>query len=100
MSRSFSVTILFLLAGLAVSGFANVASADIGGTIIQSRQDGTGPAVSNLSLNNIIDGDAYTVTLNFIASKESCHSAVFPTVVASASARRYRRMPAIERSPS
>ena len=36
-----------------------------GGTITQSTLDGTGPAVTNLSLNDIRDGDAYTVTFSF-----------------------------------
>jgi hypothetical protein len=35
------------------------------GAITQSTQDGTGPAVNNTSLNNIADGDAYTLSLNF-----------------------------------
>jgi len=66
MSRFFSITILFLLAG-----FANVAFADIitfGGAIIQSTQDGTGPAVNNPGLNNIQDLQSYFVTLMFIGS--------------------------------
>ena len=40
----------------------------IGGTINQSTQDGTGPAVNNPSLNNISDGDFYNVELNFVGS--------------------------------
>jgi hypothetical protein len=66
MSRFFSITILFLLAG-----FANVAFADIvsfGGAIIQSTPDGTGPAVNNPSLNNILDLQTYLVTLTFTGS--------------------------------
>jgi len=35
----------------------------IGGTITQSTPDGTGPAVKNPSLNNILDGDAFLLTL-------------------------------------
>jgi len=35
------------------------------GVIIQSTFDGTGPAVNNLFLNNILDVQAYTVTLIF-----------------------------------
>src|SRR5271157_621757 len=53
----------------AVCGFANMALADsitFGGVITQSTQDGTGPAVNNPSLNNIRDGDAYSVTLSFV----------------------------------
>ena len=66
MSRFFSITILFLLAG-----FANVAFADIisfSGAIIQSTQDGTGPAVNNPGLNNIQDLQSYLVTLMFTGS--------------------------------
>ncbi len=37
----------------------------IGGTINQSTQDGTGPAVNNPSLNNIPDGALFTVDLSF-----------------------------------
>ena len=39
----------------------------LGGLITQSTPDGTGPAVNNPGLNNIQDGQAYTVTLNFAA---------------------------------
>jgi hypothetical protein len=56
---------------LAICGFANVAVADtvtFGGFITQSTQDGTSPAANNPGLNNIADGDAYTVTLYFAAS--------------------------------
>ena len=52
----------------AVCVFANMALADsitFGGVITQSTQDGTGPAVNNPSLNNIRDGDAYSVMLGF-----------------------------------
>jgi PEP-CTERM motif len=40
----------------------------VAGTITQSTSDGTGPAVNNPSLNNIADGDAYTLTLDFTGS--------------------------------
>jgi hypothetical protein len=52
-------------------GFSAVASADqiaFSGNIIQSTQDGTGPAVNNPSLNNIGDLQAYSVTLIFAGS--------------------------------
>ena len=39
-----------------------------GGVISQSTQNDTGPAVNNPALNIIADGDAYTVTINFIGS--------------------------------
>lgn len=38
------------------------------GFITQSTQDGTGPAVNNPALNNIADGDPYTVNLSFDGS--------------------------------
>ena len=37
----------------------------IGGTISQSTQDGTGPAVNNPGLNSILDGDSHTTSLHF-----------------------------------
>ena len=60
-----------LMAILAVCGFARHASADqivFGGLITQSTLDGTGPAVNNPALNNILDGDVYDVTLGFTGS--------------------------------
>ena len=71
MSRFFSSAILFLFAGLAISGSANLAFAGIisfSGAIIQSTQDGTGPAVNNPGLNNIQDLQSYLVTLTFTGS--------------------------------
>jgi len=56
---------------LACCGLALAASAStisFGGAIIQSTQDGTGPAVNNPSLNNIQDLQAYSVTLAFAGS--------------------------------
>jgi len=70
MNRAFSIKTLFLLAGLAVSGFANAAFADVisfSGTIIQP-QDPTEPAANNPTLNNILINQAYTVTLGFLGS--------------------------------
>ena len=52
--------------GLAVA--ASAATISFGGKIIQSTQDGTGPAMNNPSLNNIKDQQAYTVTLAFAGS--------------------------------
>lgn len=37
----------------------------ISGVITQSTQDGTGPAVNNPSLNQIADGDSFTLLLKF-----------------------------------
>ncbi len=61
----------WFLAVLTVCGLANVAVADVitfGGQITQSTPDGTGPAVNNLTLNNIKDAQAYTVSLVFPGS--------------------------------
>jgi len=66
MSRFFSITILFLLAGFANVAFASTIT--FGGAIIQSTQDGTGPAVNNPGLNNIQDLQSYLVTLVFPGS--------------------------------
>jgi hypothetical protein len=52
--------------GLAVAASASTIS--FGGVITQSTQDATGPAVNNLSLNNIQDLHGYTVTLAFPGS--------------------------------
>ena len=51
-----------------IGGMSNVAVADtirLDGTIIQSTGDGTGPAVNNISLNDIATSDAYTLDLIF-----------------------------------
>jgi len=56
-----------LFAAIAASN-ARADSVTVAGTITQSTQDGTGPAVNNPSLNNIADGDAYTLSLNFTGS--------------------------------
>src|SRR5262245_33514772 len=44
---------------------ASAATITISGSITQSTQDGTGPAVNNPSLNNIQDGQAYLITAIF-----------------------------------
>jgi PEP-CTERM motif len=43
----------------------------VAGTITQSTYQGTGPAVNNTSLNNIMYGDAYTLSLAFTGSINS-----------------------------
>lgn len=61
-------------ASLAAFTFTGVASADIimfGGAITQSPQDTGNQAQNNPSLNQIQDGDAYTVTLNYNGSIHS-----------------------------
>ena len=72
--------IRWLLMLLALCTMAGAAAADdltFSGTITQSTADGTGvydystnsyQAVNNSSLNNISDGDTYTVTLDFSGS--------------------------------
>ena len=58
--------VIFVLSAFVSSGFADVIT--INGVITQAVSDGTGPAVNNPALNNIIDGDAFTVTLAFPGS--------------------------------
>ena len=55
-----AVTILFAAVSTAVAG-----EISFSGVISQSTADGTGPAVNNPLLNNIADGDDYTITLDF-----------------------------------
>jgi len=57
----------FALTLEAALALANAALADtivFGGAITQSTADGTGPASNNPSLNGILDGDVYTLTLD------------------------------------
>lgn len=64
----------------------NMAFADtisFSGLITQSTSDGTGPAVNNLSLNGIADGDAFLVTLNFTGAITS--AGTFPLAGATVS---------------
>jgi hypothetical protein len=52
-------------------GFARVSAADsitFMGVITQSTGDGTGPAVNNSSLNDVMDLQAYVVSLDFMGS--------------------------------
>ena len=61
----------WLSAALMACALAGVAAADtisFSGVINQSTLDGTGPAINNPDLNNIQDGDAFAVTLNFLGS--------------------------------
>ena len=60
-----------LLVALSVCFSLNVslaATITFGGNITQSTPDGTGPAVNNISLNNILDTQPYVVTLVFPGS--------------------------------
>jgi PEP-CTERM motif len=59
------------LAAVAAFCFTGVASADLitfGGLITQSTADTGNQAVNNPGLNSIVDGDAYSVTLNYNGS--------------------------------
>ena len=56
---------------LCIAGAAGTLHADtltVTGIINQSTQDGTGPAVNNPDLNQIVDGSFYIVRLNFAGS--------------------------------
>src|SRR5215467_10053110 len=60
-----------LLASLAMCTCQPTALADsitFGGSITQSTSDGTGSAANNPTLNNIADGDTYSVVVNFPTS--------------------------------
>lgn len=52
----------------ALAGTAAADTISFSGAITQSTPDGTGPAVNNPGLNNILDQDAFTVTLDFLGS--------------------------------
>src|SRR5690242_17115361 len=71
----FRKALLHLMAGgmsfCCLSGFAMADVITFGGQITQSTVDGTGPAVNNLALNLITDGDLYSVTINFVGSINS-----------------------------
>ena len=61
----------WFLAVFMVNALAGGAAADtiiFSGVIMQSTQDGTGPAVNNPDLNKIQDGDAFAVTFDFTGS--------------------------------
>ena len=56
---------------LLIGACPHVASADIieiSGVVTQSTPDGTGPAVNNPTLNAVIDGQTYTLTLDLTGS--------------------------------
>src|SRR5258708_20736017 len=60
-----SIVFFFFLGS---SATAVAATITFGGLLTQSTPDGTGPAMNNLSLNNVKDLQAYTVTLIFPGS--------------------------------
>jgi hypothetical protein len=66
-SLRFILTVLLLLAVMCAPK-AYATEITVIGTISQSTQDGTGPAVNNPSLNNIADGQAYILNLDFAGS--------------------------------
>lgn len=66
MSRALCALALAALLCCAVPAYADQVT--VNGSITQSTADGTGPAVNNPSLNNVVDGDAYTVELSFTGS--------------------------------
>ena len=53
---------------ICLAAFSVADTITISGNITQSTQDGTGPAANNPSLNDVNDGDVYTVTLAFAGS--------------------------------
>jgi hypothetical protein len=88
--RAFSANLFRVTAMLCYTTLAGATSIVLSGTITQSPADSGVPAVNNPSLNNIADGDAYTVTLSFTNSitmpgAYMLDSALFTDMVASAS---------------
>jgi hypothetical protein len=67
-SPSFIGATLTALAACALASSAFAGAITFTGVITQSTQDGTGPAVNNPSLNNILDLQSYLVTLVFPGS--------------------------------
>jgi hypothetical protein len=61
----------FLILGSAISQVAAADTITFSGLITQSTENGTGPAVNNPSLNSILDGDAFSVTVNFVGAISS-----------------------------
>ena len=59
MRRALGVSVLIL----ALCPAVRASTLLLGGSITQSTADGTGPAVSNNALNNIVDGQTFQVTL-------------------------------------
>jgi hypothetical protein len=66
--RTASVLLILVTSCVFASAASAQATITVTGAITQSTSDGTGPAVFNPSLNNITDGDAYSVTLSFTGS--------------------------------
>jgi len=66
----YSMGLLSLL-GLVLPSSIWADTVTISGQVTQSTSDGTGPAVNNPSLNDIQDGDTYSVSLDFSSSVAS-----------------------------
>jgi hypothetical protein len=64
-SRVTHVPVALLFALCAASEPMHAGAIALGGFITQSTQDSGVPAAANPGLNNIVDGDAYSVVLNF-----------------------------------
>jgi hypothetical protein len=60
-----SILIFLLLLAVLGAPKAHASEITVTGMITQSTSDGTGPAVNNPSLNNIADGQADTLSLDF-----------------------------------
>jgi hypothetical protein len=66
--RALLGTAVFVLVVAGSMGCLCAGTITLSGTITQSTQDGTGPAVNNPALNGIADGDTYTLKLDFTGS--------------------------------
>ena len=66
MSRTIKILLAGVFCALTLTAVADTLT--FSGTITQSTQDGTGPAANNTSLNNILTGDTFRVTLVFTGS--------------------------------
>jgi PEP-CTERM motif len=63
--RTASVFLILVTGCVFASATSAQTTITVTGAITQSTSDGTGPAVNNPSLNNIADGDPYSLSLNF-----------------------------------
>jgi hypothetical protein len=63
--KRYLTTSIFAFSCWCVSPAAVAGTITLTGAITQSTPDGTGPASNNPSLNNIVDGELFTITLTF-----------------------------------
>ena len=70
--------VIAILTAFALSSQLIADTITFGGEITQSTADGTGPAVNNPALNNIVDGDNFLVTLTFTGSVTAPGTYPFP----------------------